>query len=95
MQRHYSILTKTLLHSPPFTQITPSFTSSPKYDFSSISDIMGKKGGKGKGKKEKKEKKEKVVFGHDYYENRVNKAEADVEESTELLDQRQKGSVLL
>ena len=56
---------------------------------------MGKKGGKGKGKKEKKEKKEKVVFGHDYYENRVNKAEADVEESTELLDQRQKGSVLL
>ena len=56
---------------------------------------MGKKGGKGKGKKEKKEKKEKVVFGHDYYENRVNKAEADVEESTELLDQRQKGLVLL
>lgn len=49
---------------------------------------MGKKGGKGKGKKEKKEKKEKVVFGHDYYENRVNKAEADVEESTETLDQR-------
>ena len=56
---------------------------------------MGKKGGKGKGKKEKKEKKEKVVFGHDYYENRVNKAEADVEESTELLDQRQKDLVLL
>ena len=89
--KHYSILTKnyTLLHSPPLTQITQLHNF--KKDKSVVFRKMGKKGGKGKGKKEKKEKKEKVVFGHDYYENRVNKAEADVEESTETLDQRKMG----
>ena len=49
---------------------------------------MGKKGGKGKGKKDKKEKKEKVVFGHDYYETKLARADADVDEFTEQLDQR-------
>jgi len=49
---------------------------------------MGKKGGKGKGKKDKKEKKDKVVFGHDYYENKLAHADGAVDDFSEQLDTR-------